>query len=591
MAQKPLNELSVDELLELAKEAKGEGNASVFNQLAAMARQKDMAEQRAAADAAREPAMTPTQAIADVAKAVPAGAIKGAAESAGMLSRFGRFLSEEAPFMLPRFLQEQGVQLPSALSGDFSADLTPARTAANVPTIPQMASQATGGLSEYDPRTRVGKVVGKAAEFAGGAAVMPMGPMRAALFPAAVSGAGSEIAGQVAQEVAPQYEGAARLAGALGLPIAAETLVKPMVGRALRGPEALVAREGSERMKSIQALQEADVPMTAGLASGSQRMRALEDTFTTPLETKEGLSAAVMRMMGSDAKLATRSALSEVKGRLGQVFDTAESMIDDIVPQSIAKSADDLVQEYKGIASSSTVPQYIDDIANKLMDSATGGQPLTGKTVADMRQKLRSAMEGAQTNLDFNTAMKMNNVVDEFLVQSIGAKNPDFLPVLMDARDKYRTFVTTKKVLNRAGAEARGGLISPEALSAATRAREGDSFILGQGTPLADLAFAAEEIVRSAPTTTAGGKRILQGMGSGVGALGAGGLAAVSGVDPVVSAMLGGAAASIPAMTTRAALSGPFQRAAMPTQDLLRQRLAAGMAPATAGILGQYMGR
>ena len=105
-------------------------------------------------------------------------------------------------------------------------------------------------------------------------------------------------------------------------------------------------------------------------------------------------------------------------------------------------------------------------------------------------------------------------------------------------------------------------------LSGALRSREGDRYILGTGSELANLGRAAEEVVSSMPAVQAGGRRSIAGGGGILGAGGGAYAATQMGMDPVPAMMIGGAAgAAIPAAGRKAITSAPMQSLLMPTQD------------------------
>ena len=156
------------------------------------------------------------------------------------------------------------------------------------------------------------------------------GPVRAvaqSVFPALAS----ETAGQLTKGT--EQESMARLLAALGTPFATEAL-KSGARRLVTGPDALIAREGAERAGSVGVLQEADVPMTAGQAIGSERLMRLEGVEATDLATTEGVTRQVMRLLGSDAARATPKALAERKNFFGSVFDQVEDVVDEVATQS-----------------------------------------------------------------------------------------------------------------------------------------------------------------------------------------------------------------------------------------------------------------
>ena len=489
----------------------------------------------------------------DVTKAAGAGALTGAASAYDLLGQ-GATMIQEGPAMLSRMIfGDMGAAAPP--KPDLSPQILPA------------VSRATGGFTEYEPQTTAGEYGRTIGEFAGGAAAIPIGgPVRSvasSLLPAAAS----ETAGQLTE--GSDYEGIARLAAALGTPLATSAL-RQGAQRAVLGPEARITKPGSDRAASVSLLEEAGVPMTTGLKSGSPRLMALEGSMEPPLETKAGLTEAVMKSMGSSKPLATSEAMRETKGRLGQVFDKAESLVDDVPSLDVGLAAEKAITDHLAFSGTGTIVPKLKAVSDQVVDAATNQAPITGKKLQNMRSDLRRIMSeaGPDDQSTFQTAFQLNSIIDDFLIESIRSRRPKFVPELMTAREQYRNFLTTMRSKKIRGSDSAGGYISPAMLSGALRTREGDSYILGTGSELARLGSAAEEVVSSMPTVLAGGRRSITGGG---GILGAGGGAYVGtqlGMDPVMGGAIGAAAgAAIPAVGRAAIGSSPVQSLLMPTQN------------------------
>ena len=486
----------------------------------------------------------------DVTKATGAGALTGAASAYDLLGQ-GATLVQEGPAMLSRMLfGDMGAEKPPAM--DLSPQILPA------------VSKATGGFTEYEPQTTAGEYGRTIGEFAGGAAAIPIGgPLRsvaASLLPAAAS----ETAGQLTE--GSDYEGAARLAGALGTPFATSAL-RQGTQRAILGPEARITQPGTARDAAVKTLEGADVSMTTGLKTGSPRLMALEGSMEVPLETKRTLTTATMKTMGSDSTLATDEAMLEVKTRLGKVFDRADNVVDDVPDMETAVKANSIIEEHMGTSATGDIPPFLIDIGDEILNAAGKTKSISNKKLQNMRSRLRQVMNGTNDPLVYESAFKMNGVVDDFMIESVRRTQPKLVPELMEARDQYRNYLTTMRALKTRGSDSAGGYISPAMLSGALRNREGDRYILGTGSELAKLGRAAEEVVSSMPAVKAGGVRSV----GGGGILGAGGgmyAATQMGMDPVPAMMVGGAVGSLVPAAGRAAIrSRPAQNLLMPTQN------------------------
>ena len=487
----------------------------------------------------------------DVVKAGASGGLGGFSSALDLMGQ-GATLIQEGPSMLSRMLFGGMEDAP-----EMNLD----------PQILPLASRLTGGFTEYEPQTTAGEYARTGGEFVGGAMAMPYGgPLnaaRSAILPALAS----ETAGQMTEGT--EMEGPARLAAALGTPFATSAMRQGMQ-RAVLGPEARLTQPGSERAASGSTLEQANVPMTTGLKAGSQRLMALEGSMEPPLATKAGLTSAVMRSMGSDSPLATPKALSETKKRLGDVFDAAEDMVDDVPSLDVGLAAEKVIADHINFSGTGTIVPKLKMVSDQIVDATTNQVPLSGKKLQNMRSDLRRIMSeaGKDDQSTFQAAFQLNSVIDDFLIESIRQTQPKFVPELMKAREEYRNFLTAMRAKKVRGSDSAGGYISPAMLSGALRTREGDSYILGTGSELADLGLAAEEVISSMPAVKAGGVRIFSGGGGLLGATGGGYAGMQYGMDPITAGLAGAAAgAAIPSAGRAAIRSGPAQRALMPTQN------------------------
>lgn len=510
----------------------------------------------------REQFPAPPSTIEDVARSTGAGVAQGAAETAQLMGSILPAMQDLSASAGRRIIEGA-----MGLAGREVPARAPARDMPPAQTVRDLLAETTGGATEYEPQTTAGEYGRTLGQFAGGAAVMPVGgPLRAlkgVVAPAVVS----ETAGQLTKGT--EIEGPARLAAALGTPFATSAL-RQGAQRALLGPEARITQAGSDRAASVSLLEEAGVPMTTGLKAGSPRLMALEGSMEPPLETKKGLTEAVMRSMGSDKPLATGKALSETKARLGKVFDEAESLVDDVPSMDVGLAAEKAITDHLEFSGTGTIVPKLKAVSDQVTDAVTNQVPISGKKLQNMRSDLRRIMSeaGPDDQSTFQTAFQLNSIIDDFLINSVGSKNPDFVPDLMTAREQYRNFLTTMRAKKIRGSDSAGGYISPAMLSGALRNREGDSYILGTGSDLARLGSAAEEVISSMPATKAGGERSISGLG---GILGGGGgiyAAAQTGMDPTTAALVGGSiGAGIPAVGRRVMQSAPVQGALMPTRN------------------------
>ena len=370
----------------------------------------------------------------------------------------------------------------------------------------------------------------------------------------------------------------ARLAGALGAPFATEGL-KAGARRALTGGEARLGRVGSERARSIQALEAADVPLTAGRKYGSTPLMRLEGVEATDLET-EGISKQMMRLMGSDAPQATRSAMLERKEALGDVFERAEAVAGDIPTAQDVTNMARVAQRFQD-ASGDAMPRIVKQALERIDEAANSGTPLSSQMLSDFRTRLSDVIETTLGDERAVAAMGAKEVIDNIIERSVKRQDPDLFRELVTAREQYRAFLTAMRALNRQGTDIRGGIISPKALSTAARIREGTKYLTGTGSPLGEFAFAAEEI--ASKFTCRHGWRCSYRAGHGrfrwCCSWRRGILYTTSG------RAWRSAGVALPRVAQSVVRSGPVQRGLMPPEQVLSTRLIERLARQPGGLL------
>lgn len=560
-----MDEYSVEQLKEAARRALADDNEAAAKRFIDAARQREAEDAAAAASAADMPM---GEVAADVGKSLAAGGIRGAAETTEFFGKAPELLANlPTNFVLRMMGREPMAPMPQG------------------ETVPEAASRLTGGFSEYQGQTLPGQYAGTVGEFMGGAAVMPMGagPVRA-MGQAIVPALASETAGQLAQRFSPENENMARLIGAIAAPAGLEGL-KAGARRLLAGPEARMLREGSERAASAGLLERAGVPMTAGQKIGSERLMRLEGVEATDLGTVEGVTKSVMQLLGSSAPRATPKALAERRQALGAVFDRAEEVVDETATAADVAAAMRIKQDFEDISSDPTLPLVVRQAMDRITESAQTGKPISGKTIAEFRTRLGKAVQSSKGDERAVAAMAMSEALDNILERGVSRVDPRLYNTLRDTRGKYRDYLTVLRAQSRSGSEARSGLITPNALGTAARLREGTKYITGEGrSPLGDLAFAAEEVVASLPTVSAGGvrydPRLVGGM-LGLGGAGAG----LMGGDLLTAGLLGAAGAAAPAASRAVLRSGPVQRGLMPPTAPMEARLLQRLAQQSGGLL------
>jgi len=423
----------------------------------------------------------------------------------------------QAPDALSRMLESGGLQVLKLLGmAPEDASLPPPEEQR---TLTEAMSELTGGYTERTAPADnpLAQYVETGGEFGGGALAMPIGgPLRSfasVMLPAFAS----ETAGQVAQEYAPEYESIARMAAALGIPVA-QALATPALRRMAIGDpsEVRAYMPESERAQSVNLLQRLGIEdISAGQQLGSEQLMRLEGSMAPSLASQRQLTSAVAKEAGMDAQLLTSGTLKKNRDRLGQVFDKADDAIT-LPPTteeaSRASLALDEALNSLEVRDFNAFPR-LTGIGDAIIDAAGNRKALNPKEVSRIRSDLRKEMDlsvkGINTNdqIRYELAHDLNEILDDMVMRSVTQADPDLAAQLSTARNQYRAHLTIERAMNRAGSDARAGILSPTALAGALRRREGTSFLRGTGTELAKIGAAAEEVLSPLPTVSAGGVR------------------------------------------------------------------------------------
>jgi len=463
-----------------------------------------------------------------------AGAIRGGSSA---IDFFG-----QAPEMLNQLLMGGGSKMMSALgfgggtqpeeqrkaleavfaANPATAGMTREEIAAqdaNAPTVADVARDVTGGYSEYQSPTTLGQYGGTIGEFAGGSAAMPIGGVFKSVLGSTLPAIGSETAGQLTKGT--EYEGIARLAGALGIPIA-QALTLPALRRLAIGPAEDVMQnvQGSTIRQSADLLQSKGVDLKAGQIMGSPQVNRLQNTMEPSLSQKVQLTRAALKEAGiADDVLATPNVLGDAKRRIGAIFDQADAVASTAPTNAEAAAAITALNRAEDAATMTKVSSGLKNISDDILSASGTQKVLSAKDINATRKKLSGylttyAKQNDQVN--YELAHDLLDVLDDMVTRQIASTSPDLLQALNGARQQYRSFLTIERAVNRSGTDAARGIITPNALSSSVRTREGTAMVRGVGTGLSDLAHAAQEVLTPAPTTLAGGVRLSGGNVSGI---------------------------------------------------------------------------
>lgn len=518
---------TVEELKQFARNALADGNEASAKRFIDLARKTEITQ---AAEAARAEKDTGRGVLGEAAYAGGAGALRGAAETvetvgqapaglSGMLQRGGQAMMDALGVGNLNLISPEKQE--AALTSIFGPREQLAEQEAQLKGTRQVIDEMTGGYSQYESPTLTGQYAGTIGEFAGGAAALPFGGLTKSVAGSVVPAIASETAGQLAQEYAPEYEGIARVAGAVGAPLA-QAATTPIQRRLAIGPAEEVFQnvQGQQIDEAARLLQSKGIDVEAGQAIGSPRLMKLQDTLEPSLTQKAQLTRAALREAGIEGDvLATGNVLQSARDRIGGVFDRVDRTITAAPTEADGLAAMAVLDDAQGSATMGNIAGKLTRIADRFSDAAGAGKVISPDDLSATRTELAKAMtQYAKQNdqVNYELAYSLNEILDDMIERQVAAASPDLLGELQNARKQYRAFLTIERAVNRAGSDAGRGIISPNALASAVRTREGNALVRGVGTDLADLASASQQVLTPAPTVSAGGVRDVGGLTKGL---------------------------------------------------------------------------
>ena len=484
-------------------------------------------EQLKARKASIEAAQTPSE-IDDVIKSLPkAGAGAGAALDfvANLLPMAQQFGVDQAVNLM-RVLGVEGEKLDyySDIMKDFGKLFGPAGLLPeNVPSFRQGISDLTGGATEYKPQTVPGEYTGTIAEFAGGAAALPIGGPVRSIVSSLIPGASSELAGQTARKYAPEYESLARFAAALGTPAVTSSITQPITRRMTIGPAGDVYGylPGSQRAQNVDLLKQMGMrDISAGQQIGSATLQKLEDVVEPTLSQKTDLTKMVLQRAGIDKGLATPNVIDKRAKELGKVFDDAEASAQEGFDITEGEKLLRLFDDASEMLSIGNIVGKTKKIIDEFSNSALSGDAISYAQLKLARENLRKVMKSSLRSADevnYDLANDVLEVIDDMIERNVLKYNPKLLPTLQKTRSDYRALLTAERAVSGKGTDAASGIITPNSLDTAIKNREGVTATTRlRGTDLAEISRAASEVLAPLPTVAAGSRRDIGGIAQGV---------------------------------------------------------------------------
>ena len=405
------------------------------------------------------------------------------------------------------------------------------------------ASALTGGETEYVAPGRAGQFVSTGGEFMGGGLG---GGVRNAVRFGLAPGIASEAAGQAAEAAGLGETGQsiARIGTALG------------AGALAARPGAFVGGDEASRMANV--LREAGVDVSTGQGTGSQALMRMEGRLAPTGQQLDDFTAATMKMLGSDAKVATPTNLAATQKTIVDQMDSAVRGVDIVPNIAQAQAAIDVATNYVARVPAVQLTPRIRGIANEIKALAAAGKDVPLSRLKTWRSDIGTftvSSDAATREAAHSLRKLIDDMTDNAL---ISAGRESDIAALAKAREAYRNFIGVRDAATRAGAE--GGVLSPTALNQSMiRAQGRENYAVGSTTPMADFTRSGAATLRPAPTVLPGGQRsISEALPLALASMaGAGGIAA--GLNPAVAAALAAGGALAPSVGQMAMRSAPIQ--------------------------------
>jgi hypothetical protein len=334
------------------------------------------------------------------------------------------------------------------------------------------------------------------------------------------------------------------------------------VARGLLSPGATPRTPELQRL--TQVAEQEGIPLTAGQATNSRPMRALESVFSTLPSTagrqealtqaqRDAFNRAVLDRAGvRGANLATPDVLQGAKARIGNELQTIAGRntmtVDAPTMQSVQTLARDAKRYLTGDQAKPMLAR-IEDFIDKIQISGPGSASVEGAAYAKLDSALAAQIRGTNDGNARNALSGLRDALRRAMDNSI---SPDDAAGWQEARTQYANYKTVERAMNSPSASTAAGNIPPAALSQALASGPQNNFALGRGN-LNDLTRVGRAFVQDAvPNSGTPERAYLINMLTG--GAGAGGALAAGG-DMTTAALSAGAMLAGPRIAQEAYLS------------------------------------
>lgn len=410
----------------------------------------------------------------------------------------------------------------------------------------------TPGAMKYEPQTTAGEYAQTVGEFIPGAMIGPGGVARNILLGGVAPAVASEAAGQALEGVGPPgLETAGRITGALvggGLAGGLEGLTRRIISP--------TGGADPTRLAFARTLRDADVPVTAGQATGNPSV-LLAEADTAAGQAMAGnafdtnqmrqFTSAIMRSMGSNAPLATDDAMLAAQRDIVGRMQSAVAGVDVPPTPQLLTSLRDAATGYFKNTNPSVRPPVIRDIISDVAAAYRSGRPISAKDMAAWRTMLGNHLYSSDKGVA-NAAYEVRSALDDAIEAAMASSGqPEKMAAWKQARDHYRAFLAAEDAIKPAKERGAFGFITPQDLMSSLTRQDRRGVVTGSRGDIAELARAGIASLKPLPSQS--GNQALKGIApiaetilSPVGGLGALQIASMLGLGPVATAAMTGAA-------------------------------------------------
>ena len=287
---------------------------------------------------------------------------------------------------------------------------------------------------------------------------------------------GSEVAGNIAHEYLPQYEGAARFLGGIGgglLSAVPEMAARSAIGHA--GEEFPLAQE------TVDLLRSRGINPSVGSLYGLPKLRDIEGSVTGgqfgPSTITNQFTDAVAQTLGlpRGSKLTfthndpsgnmVEGTINAHKKSLGNIYDYIHGSTDVTFDKSDAQSIIDSIKLWRAannLAPNRVPPVEISTLLNKVERSSNSGVPIPAGDLQNFRTQLNAlAKKGVMIASD------VKSVLDNALGRELQAsgRSEDY-DLWLNTNRKWRDTLAVQEAVERAPSQIdrMHGTVTPEAL-------------------------------------------------------------------------------------------------------------------------------